>query len=61
MESTPGYLQKFIVSPEGMKRFRVIDKNTGMFLAKLPLSISIKETLEAYERAGYEVEWSWSE
>lgn len=61
MESTPEYLQKFIVSPKGMKRFRVIDKNTGMFLAKLPLSISIKETLEAYERAGYEVEWSWSE
>jgi hypothetical protein len=61
MESTPAYLQKFIVSPKGMKRFRVIDKNTGMFLAKLPLTISIKETLEAYERAGYEVEWSWSE
>ena len=61
MESTPEYLQKFLVSPKGMKRFRVIDKNTGMFLAKLPLSISIKETLEAYERAGYEVEWSWSE
>ena len=54
-------LQKFLVVPKGMKRFRVIDKNTGMFLAKLPLSISIKETLEAYERAGYEVEWSWSE
>jgi hypothetical protein len=46
---------------KGMKRFRVIDKNTGMPLAKLPLTISIKETLEAYERAGYEVEWSWSE
>jgi hypothetical protein len=61
MESTPEYLQKFLVSPKGMKRFRVIDKNTGMFLAKLPLTISIKETLEAYERAGYEVEWSWSE
>jgi hypothetical protein len=36
-------LQKFLVVPKGMKRFRVIDKNTGMFLAKLPLSISIKE------------------
>ncbi len=43
------------------KRFRITDKKTGKFLASYPLTMSISGAVEAFELAGYEVEWSWSE
>lgn len=42
------------------QRFKITDKKTGKFLASYPLSMSISGAVEAFERAGYEVEWSWS-
>jgi hypothetical protein len=43
------------------QRFKITDKKTGKFLASYPLTFSISGAVEAFERAGYEVEWSWSE
>jgi hypothetical protein len=42
------------------QRFRITDKKTGKFLASYPLSYSIDGAIAFFERAGYEVAWSWS-
>jgi hypothetical protein len=39
--------------------FTIFDKVTGNKLATLPLTIPIGSTVEAYERAGYNVGWGW--
>lgn len=41
--------------------FSVIEKESGAVLAMLPRTMPIGETVEAYERAGFVVTWSWSE
>ena len=41
--------------------FIVFDKTTGERLATLPLTIPIGSTIEGYEKAGYEVTWTWKE
>lgn len=41
--------------------FVVFDKETGNKLATLPLTIPIGSTIEAYEKAGHSVRWSWEE
>lgn len=41
--------------------FIIFDKNTGNKLATLPLTIPIGSTVEAYEKAGYTVKWTWEE
>ena len=41
--------------------FIVLDKTTGERLATLPLTIPIGSTIEGYEKAGYEVRWTWTE
>lgn len=40
-------------------RFVIIDKATQTTLATLPLTFPIGQTLENFERAGYEVLWTW--
>jgi hypothetical protein len=39
--------------------FIVIDKKTGRDLATLPLTIPICDIMEGFEKAGYEVTWTW--
>jgi hypothetical protein len=39
--------------------FSVLDKTTGKKLATLPLTIPIGSTVEGFQRAGYEVTWTW--
>jgi hypothetical protein len=39
--------------------FTIFDKATGNKLATLPLTIPIGSTVEAYERAGHNVNWGW--
>jgi hypothetical protein len=41
--------------------FSIFNKATGQKLATLPLSTPIKSTIDAYEREGYDVCWSWEE
>lgn len=41
--------------------FAIYDRNTRNTLATLPLTIPIGATLEAFERAGYLVGWTWAE
>lgn len=43
------------------KGFTIINKVTGNKLATLPLTIPIGETVEGFQRAGYEVSWTWAE
>lgn len=40
--------------------FIVIDKKTGHDLATLPLTIPIDDIIKGYEKAGYEVTWTWT-
>jgi hypothetical protein len=46
-------------TPNGERLFVVIDTATNEPLATLPLTIPIGSTIEAYERAGYSVRWTW--
>lgn len=41
--------------------FIIYNKETGSKLATLPLTVPIGATVEAYERAGHQVCWGWSE
>jgi hypothetical protein len=41
--------------------FIVFNKKTGERLATLPLTIPIGSTIEGYQKAGYEVTWTWEE
>ena len=41
--------------------FTIYDKKTGRDLATLPLTIPIGATVEGFERAGYEVGWTWKD
>ena len=41
--------------------FIIYNKETGQRLATLPLAISIGATVEAYEKEGHKVSWSWLE
>ena len=41
--------------------FVIYDKETGQKLATLPLTVPIGSTIEAYEKAGHNVKWSWTE
>jgi hypothetical protein len=41
--------------------FAIFNKETGQKLATLPLTIPIGATVEAYERDGQNVSWSWEE
>jgi hypothetical protein len=41
--------------------FTILDKATGKKLATLPLTIPIGATVEAYNKAGYNVSWAWAE
>ena len=42
-------------------KFSIIDKATGEKLATLPTTIPIGLTVDGFERAGYEVTWTWEE
>jgi hypothetical protein len=44
-----------------VKGFNIYNSETGQKLATLPLTIPIGSTVEAYERDGYKVRWSWEE
>ena len=39
--------------------FRIIDSVTGETLATLPRTVPIGATVDAYERAGFSVTWTW--
>ena len=39
--------------------FIIREKETLETLAVLPLTLPIGQTVEAYERAGYSVSWTW--
>lgn len=41
--------------------FSIIEKDSGSVLATLPLTVPIGATMDAYEQAGFDVKWSWSE
>ena len=41
--------------------FTVLDKKTGDKLATLPLTIPIGVAVEGFQKAGYEVSWTWEE
>jgi len=40
--------------------FTIYEKETGQVFATLPLTIPIGSTVEAYEKAGHNVNWSWT-
>ncbi len=40
--------------------FIVYEKYTGERLITLPLTFPVGEIIEGYERAGYEVGWTWA-
>lgn len=42
-------------------KFTIINKMTGETLATLPTTIPIGSTVDGFERAGYEVTWTWGE
>jgi hypothetical protein len=44
-----------------VRGFNIYNSETGQKLATLPLTIPIGSTVEAYERDGYKVRWSWEE
>lgn len=44
-----------------VKGFSIYNRETGQKLATLPLTIPIRSTVEAYERAGHKVRWGWDE
>ncbi len=44
-----------------MTTFIIRDTETGEQLARLPLTLPIGQTVEAYEQAGYKVAWEWGE
>jgi hypothetical protein len=48
-----------MTTPNGYRQFVVIDRATDKPLATLPLTVPIGSTIEAYERAGYSVRWTW--
>jgi len=39
--------------------FTIFETATGRKLATLPLTVPIGMTVEAYERAGHKVSWTW--
>jgi len=41
--------------------FIIFNKETGKEMARLPLTIPIGATVEAYEKAGHKVSWGWHE
>ncbi len=43
-----------------VRGFTIYEKETGRGLATLPLTIPIGATVEGFERAGYEVGWTWA-
>ena len=43
------------------KGFTIYEKGTGRNLATLPLTIPIGVTVEGFQRAGYNVGWTWAE
>ena len=40
--------------------FAIIDTDTEVQLAVLPLTLPIGSTVEGFERAGYSVKWTWT-
>ena len=46
---------------DSVNGFIIFDKVTGNKFATLPLTVPIGATVEAYERAGHQVAWTWSE
>ena len=47
-------------TPVMVPAFAVHDKITKTVLATLPLTVSIGDTVRAFERAGFHVTWRWS-
>ena len=43
-----------------VRGFTIYEKETGRGLATLPLTFPVGEIIEGYERAGYEVGWTWA-
>ena len=44
-----------------VRGFTIFNAETGDKLATLPLTIPIGSTVEAYEKAGHKVRWTWEE
>ena len=47
-------------SPDGYTLFTISDSATLETLATLPLTLSISATIDAFEKAGYQVKWHWA-